>query len=66
MAGNTRGKLKEHFEGMHRNFDWLDDHCKKSILLIAGRTPELTDAVQALQTEINALDKLVQGLYSTI
>jgi len=22
MAGNTRGKLKEHFEGVHKNLDW--------------------------------------------
>jgi len=66
MAGNTRGKLKEHFEGMHRNFDWLDDHCSKIVVLIAGRKPNLTDAVQALQTQIKVLDNLTQGLYSTI
>lgn len=66
MAGNTRGKIKEHFEGMHRNFDWQDDHCNKIVALIAGRTPKLTEAVQALQVELLALDKLTQGLYSTI
>ncbi|GAI77765.1 unnamed protein product, partial [marine sediment metagenome] len=34
MAGNTRGKLKEHFEGIHRNFDWVLYHCQESLKLI--------------------------------
>lgn len=35
MAGNTRGKLKESFEGIHRNFDWSLKHINKSLELIA-------------------------------
>ena len=35
MAGNTRGKLKESFEGVHRNFDWSMKHINKSLELIA-------------------------------
>lgn len=35
MAGNTRGKLKEHFEGIHRNMDWAVIHVNKSLELIA-------------------------------
>jgi len=66
MAGNTRGKIKEHFEGMHRNFDWIDDHCSKIVTLIEGKKPNLTDSVQALQGQIKVLDKLVQDVYSTI
>jgi len=34
MAGNTRGKLKEHFEGVHRNIDWALHHIGKSATLI--------------------------------
>ncbi len=37
MAGNTRGKLKEHFEGVHRNLDWTLHHVAKSMALIQGR-----------------------------
>ncbi len=66
MAGNTRGKIKEHFQGMHRNFDWLEDHCFKLVALIDGKKPALTAAIEALDTEIKALDKLTQKLYSTI
>ena len=35
MAGNTRGKLKENFEGVHRNFDWCTKHLSNSLELIA-------------------------------
>lgn len=35
MAGNTRGKLKEHFEGIHKNFDWVLRHVEISLALIA-------------------------------
>jgi len=34
MAGNARGKLKEHFEGIHRNFDWCYHHINASTALI--------------------------------
>jgi len=66
MAGNTRGKLKEHFEGIHRNFDWINHHCETCVTLIDGRKPELTGAVEKLGEAIKELDKLVQGLYNTL
>lgn len=54
MAGNTRGKLKENFEGVHRNFDWCMKHVNKSLDLIAAQLmqtdPEqykLEDAAEA-------------------
>ena len=37
MAGNTRGKLKEHFEGVHRNLDWCLHHVGVSASLIESR-----------------------------
>lgn len=42
MAGNTRGKLKENFEGIHRNFDWSMKHINKSLEQIA---------IQLMQTQ---------------
>lgn len=35
MAGNTRGKLKENFEGIHNNFNWCLKHINKSLEQIA-------------------------------
>lgn len=37
MSGNTRGKLKEHFEGIHRNLDWCMHHIQHSLGLIAAQ-----------------------------
>jgi len=42
MAGNTRGKLKEHFVGVHSNLDWCLKHINVSLELIA---------VQLIQTQ---------------
>jgi len=66
MAGNTRGKIKEHLEGIHRDFDWVEDHCDKIVALVDGRNAPLTNAMETLHKEIKILDKLVQGLYSKI
>lgn len=66
MAGNTRGKLKEHFEGIHRNFDWIMYHCQKSLDLIKSKHPALTKAVKLLAKGVEELDKLTQKLYSRL
>ncbi len=41
MAGNTRGKLKEHFEGVHRNLDWSLHHVAQSANLIEAQLSKL-------------------------
>jgi len=41
MSGNTRGKLKEHFEGVHRNIDWGLHHIAKSATLIEASLSQL-------------------------
>lgn len=66
MAGNTRGKVKECLEGIHRDFDWVEAHCDKIVRLVDGRKPELTTVIETLHAEIKVLDKLVQGLYGKI
>jgi len=37
MAGNTRGKLKENYEGIHNNFNWVLKHINKSLDQIAAQ-----------------------------
>lgn len=66
MAGNTRGRLKERFEGIHRNFDWIDEHCIQSLILIKQHNPKLSKAIKALQEGIKTMDKLAQDIYSKI
>lgn len=66
MAGNTRGKLKEQFEGVHRNFDWSKKHLTQSLVLIGEHNPKLSDAVKSLATGIDTLDDLAQDIYSRL
>ena len=66
MAGNTRGRLKERFEGIHRNFDWILEHCSQSLALIGDKKPELSDAIKSLAEGVNTLDELAQGVYSKL
>ncbi len=66
MAGNTRGKLKEHFEGIHRNFDWIVYHSQEALKLIQDKNPKLTKAVTALAAGVKQLDEHTQDLYSKI
>jgi len=41
MAGNTRGKIKEHLEGVHRNLDWCLHHLVQSATLIENQLTQL-------------------------
>lgn len=66
MAGNTRGKLKEHFEGIHRNFDWILYHCQKCLELIATKNPGLTKAIKSIAKGVEVIDKIVQKLYARL
>jgi len=43
MSGNTRGKLKEHFEGVHKNLNWSLHHIAKSATLIEQQLSLLPD-----------------------
>lgn len=66
MAGNTRGRLKERFEGVHRNFDWVLEHCQQALVLIQDKKPELSESIKGLQKGVQLLDDLAQGIYSKL
>lgn len=66
MAGNTRGKLKEQFEGVHRNFEWALKHLEGALLLVKEAHPKLTGSIEALQKGIKILDKLALDIYAKI
>lgn len=66
MAGNTRGKLKEHLEGTHRNCNAIIGHIDKSLVLIAEHNPKLTSAYEGMLKIVNTLDELSLGIYAKI
>lgn len=66
MAGNTRGKLKEKFEGVHRNFDWCNQHLLSSLELIEDHKPELSESIKSLLEGIKMLDELAMKIYASL
>lgn len=56
MAGNTRGKLKEHFEGIHRNFDWSIHHINTALVLIDTQIRATNSEQEKQQTEDELVD----------
>lgn len=66
MAGNTRGRLKERFEGIHKNFDWIQEHCTQSLILIGDKNEAIPKAIQALYEATQHLDKLAQDIYAKL
>ena len=66
MSYNTRGRIKERFVGIHKSFDWIQEHCSQCLTLIADKNPAMTKAIEALAIGTKALDDLAQNIYSTI
>jgi len=66
MAGNTRGKLKEKFEGVHRNFDWSKKHLTEALVLIKEHRPNLSEAIESLAKGIDNLDELAMNIYARL
>jgi len=66
MAGNTRGKLKERFEGVHRNFEWSTKHLAVALELIQQHNPNLTEAIKSLADGITTLDELSMNIYARL
>ena len=64
MPTQTRGKIKEHLEGIHRNTEAIKIHCGKMLLLIGDKNQGHTQAVQALVALTNNLDELAQAIHS--
>lgn len=66
MAGNTRGKIKEHLEGIHRNCDWQIHHIQMILALIEDKNPGMSANMQALAKTIEAVDEFNQSIYSKV
>lgn len=66
MAGNTRGKLKEQFEGIHNNLDWSRRHVLAALDLVKDYKPRLAKAIQGLGKGIDTLDELAKDIYSQL
>ena len=66
MAGNRRGRIKERFEGIHKNLDWVLEHCAQCLCLIKDDNPKLSKAIKALAKGAATLDECARGIYSKL
>ena len=66
MASSTRGKLKENIEGIHRNCEWIHQHCTKSIALLPDDYKTLEDHFEGIMKITEQLDKFTLALYAKI
>ena len=66
MASNTRGRIKERFEGIHKNFEWVKEHCAQSLKLIDDKNPSMSEGIKSLGEGTKTLDELAQNIYSKI
>ena len=66
MASNTRGRIKERFEGIHKNYDWVLEHCSQCLALIVDKNPAMKTAIEALAKGTKTLDELARDIYHKI
>jgi len=66
MASNTRGRIKERFEGIHKNFDWIMEHCQQCLTLIQDKNPTMSKGIEALADGAKTLDDIARDIYHKI
>lgn len=66
MASGTRGKLKEQLEGIHKNCDWINQHCTKALELIPPGYPDLINGFHAIEKIAKQLDDFAQSMYGQV
>lgn len=66
MSGNTRGKLKEEMEGLHRNLDWIVAHSAKCLTLLEGKHEGLSAMFVAMGASAKTQDEILQDVYASL
>ncbi len=56
MGSNTRGKIKEHLEGMHKNLEAYKAHCAACLVLIADKNLTAQQTIENLWSINEQLD----------
>jgi len=66
MASTTRGKLKEHTEGVHRDCEWIKQHCTACLAMLPPKYEPLRENYEGLIKIADQLDKFAQKLYGLL
>jgi len=66
MASGTRGTLKEHVEGIHRDCDWIHTHCMNAVMLLHGDYEKHRKAFESIDEIAVQLDAFANKLYGQL
>jgi len=66
MGLNTRGKVKEHLEGCHKNTEAIMTHLAKIDILVGDKSPTVNELVRVLGEVTKQLDDFIQDAYSKV
>jgi len=66
MASGTRGKLKEHIEGIHRDCDWIKQHCTACLVLLPDGYESLQGNFEGLIKIADQLDSFAMSVYAKL
>jgi len=66
MASGTRGRLKEHMVGVHKDCDWIQKHCVDCVKLLGDDYKEHRESFESLHAIAVTLDDFALSLYSKL
>jgi len=66
MASGTRGRLKEHMIGVHKNCEWIQNHCIQCVELLAGDYEKHRKSFESLHAITVMLDDFAASLYKKL
>lgn len=66
MASGTRGKLKEHMIGVHKDCEWIHKHCVDCVKLLGDRYEKHRKGFESLDALSAMLDELAASLYKNL
>ncbi|GAG93703.1 unnamed protein product [marine sediment metagenome] len=66
MASGTRGKLKEHMVGIHKDCDWIRNHCVQCVELLDGNYEQHRKGFESIHALAVMLDDLAAGMYKNL
>ena len=64
MGSNTRGKIKEHLEGMHKNLEGYKAHCEGCLALIQDKNETAKQLITNLLAINDQLDDFTLLAYA--
>jgi len=66
MASGTRGRLKEHVVGIHRNCEWIQTHCIDCVKLLGDGYEDHRKSFELLHELAVTIDEFASSLHNKL